>query len=412
VLQLAAVAGRRVDHQALSAVSGQPVGELVGLLREAVAHHVLAAAEDGSESYAFRHALVQEAIYDDLLPVERVPLHAEYARALTARTEARPEGPTAQELGQLAHHWYAAHDLGAALLASVAAGQAAEDTDAPSEALQHYERALELWTQAPAAAARSPLDRVALLRRAAEAAFLAGTLDRAIALVGVALDGVDPAVDPVRAGALLDRLSRYRYVAGDAAAAMAAVERALATIPVEPPSPERARCAGDDRPAAHARRAAHRGAGAVRGGGRRRPPGRRPGGGVPRARLPDRRVRRPGRPRRGDRALRAGVRDRRGGRRRRRAVPGPHQPRHLLRRAGPVGGRRGAVPAGHGARRPVRHQAALRRDGARGRRRVPRAPGPLGRGAGAPRGGRGARPAALLRDAPAAGPRPLPAAPG
>src|SRR5205814_1205033 len=169
VLRVAAVAGRRVDHQLLAAVSAQPVGDLVDVLREAVAHHVL--TPEGNDSYAFRHALVQEIIYNELLPVERAPLHAAYARALSARMEVRPGAAGAVELGQLAYHWYAAHDLAAALPACVRAGQAAEAAYALAEAQQQYERALELWEQVPDAAARSPLDRVTLLQRAAQAAF-------------------------------------------------------------------------------------------------------------------------------------------------------------------------------------------------------------------------------------------------
>jgi predicted ATPase len=72
LLQVAAVAGRRVDHHLLAEVATQPPEHLVELLREAVAHHILV-AEGGSGGYAFRHALVQEAVYDDLLPVQRPP---------------------------------------------------------------------------------------------------------------------------------------------------------------------------------------------------------------------------------------------------------------------------------------------------------------------------------------------------
>jgi DNA-binding CsgD family transcriptional regulator len=244
VLEVAAVAGTRVDHQLLAAVVGQDTEELVWLLREAVTRHVLAVAE-ASGAYVFRHALVQEAIYDDLLPVQRGPLHAAYARALERRIEQRGEvsgarSATAVERGQLAYHWYAAHDLGQALLSSVQAGQAAESAAALAEAVGHYERALELWDQVPEAAARSPLDRGTLLSRAASAANLAGD-DRAVALARLALDGVDAVAEPLRAGALLERLARYHWTAGDTPQAMAAVEQAVATIPPEPPSEELAR---------------------------------------------------------------------------------------------------------------------------------------------------------------------------
>jgi DNA-binding CsgD family transcriptional regulator/tetratricopeptide (TPR) repeat protein len=245
VLEVAAVAGTRVDHQLLAAVVGQDPEQLVWLLREAVGRHVLAADEAG-DAYAFRHALVQEAIYDDLLPVQRGPLHAAYARALERRIEQLGDargtpGAAAVERGQLAYHWYAAHDMGQALVASVRAGQAAESASALAEALGHYERALELWDLAPEAAARSPLDRGAVLYRAAEAANLAGYDDRAVALGRLALDRVDTAAEPLRAGALLERLARYQWTAADTPRAMAAVERAVAIIPPEPPSEELAR---------------------------------------------------------------------------------------------------------------------------------------------------------------------------
>jgi ATP/maltotriose-dependent transcriptional regulator MalT len=220
-------------------VAAQPPGDLVELLREAVALHVLV-AEGGSGGYAFRHALVQEAIYDDLLPVQRPPLHGAYARALAARIEERGDAAAA-ELGRLAYHWYAAHDLGRALLASVQAGQAAEAAFAQAEAAGHYERALELWEQAPEATASSPLGRSCLLQRAAQAADLAGADTRAVALIGQALAETDAAAEPLRAGALLERLARYQWGAGDTPAAMAAVERAVAIIPAEPPTAERAR---------------------------------------------------------------------------------------------------------------------------------------------------------------------------
>jgi len=243
VLEAAAVAGARVDHELLAAVVGQDAEELVRLLREAVSHHVLA-VDQSSGAYVFRHALVQEAIYDDLLPVQRAPLHAAYARALDRRIEQRAErqgerqggAAAAAERGQLAYHWYAAHDQGQALLACVQAGQAAEAASALAEALEHYERALELWDQVPAAAARSSLDRVTVLQRAGEVANLAGRYDRAVALARLAFDRVDEVAEPLRAGALLERLARYHWLAGDSPTAMLIIERAVAVIPAEPPT--------------------------------------------------------------------------------------------------------------------------------------------------------------------------------
>ena len=68
IVQLAAAAGNRVDHELLEAVADRPAAELDSALREAIDASVLVADETG---YSFRHALLQEAVYDDLLPGRR-----------------------------------------------------------------------------------------------------------------------------------------------------------------------------------------------------------------------------------------------------------------------------------------------------------------------------------------------------
>jgi ATP/maltotriose-dependent transcriptional regulator MalT len=242
VLQVAAVAGRRVDHQLLAEVTGLPPERLLDGLREAVTHHILIVEGDGGDGdYAFRHALMQEAVYDDLLPMQRVPLHAACARAWAGRAE-QPEGhaPVAV-LGQLAYHWHAAQDMGEALVASVRAGQAAEAAAAPAEAERHYQRALGLWAQEPEAAARCPLDHRSLLRRTAEVMFLIGDVGGAVKMTRRALAETDPGIEPLVAGALLERLARYHSLNGDGDEAMTAAEQAVATVPAAPPSADRAR---------------------------------------------------------------------------------------------------------------------------------------------------------------------------
>jgi DNA-binding CsgD family transcriptional regulator/tetratricopeptide (TPR) repeat protein len=242
VLHVAAVAGRRVDHRLLAEVTGLPPERLVERLREAVNHHVLAVEGDsGDGDYAFRHSLMQEAVYDDLLPMQRLPLHAATARALAARADQSGDCAPAALLGQLAYHWYGAQNMGEALVASVRAGQAAETVAAPAEAERHYQRALALWAQEPEAAARCPVDHTALLRQTAEVMFLIGDTAGAVKMMTRALAATDPAVHPQLAGVLLERLARYHYMNGDGDEAMTAAERAVATVPAAPPSPERAR---------------------------------------------------------------------------------------------------------------------------------------------------------------------------
>ena len=84
VVRVAAVVERPMSHALLVAMSTLPEAELLEGAREAVAHQVLVSHPDGT--YAFRHALVGEAIFEDLLPGERTALHA----ALADRARDRP----------------------------------------------------------------------------------------------------------------------------------------------------------------------------------------------------------------------------------------------------------------------------------------------------------------------------------
>src|SRR4051794_12005618 len=85
VIGVAAVAGGRVDHDILAQVAGLADEDLLDGLRDAVGSHVLVTGPAGAGGdYEFRHALLQEAAYDDLLPGERQRLHRAFAEALAA----------------------------------------------------------------------------------------------------------------------------------------------------------------------------------------------------------------------------------------------------------------------------------------------------------------------------------------
>jgi len=62
-------------------VAGVGEAEFYAGLREAVESHLLVVDHTG-RSYAFRHALTRDAVYEDMLPGERVRLHAAYGAAL------------------------------------------------------------------------------------------------------------------------------------------------------------------------------------------------------------------------------------------------------------------------------------------------------------------------------------------
>ena len=179
-IRAAAVAGRQVSHNLLAHASGLTDGDLDLALRAAVEANVLLPV--AGDRYMFRHALLAEAVYDDLLPGERVRLHAAYARALRAHDI---PGTAAE----LARHARAAHDLVTAARASVRAGEEAMAVGGPDEAARHYELALELLADPDVAAGVDEdveegerIDRVDLATRACAAAVSAGHLFRALAL--------------------------------------------------------------------------------------------------------------------------------------------------------------------------------------------------------------------------------------
>jgi predicted ATPase len=73
VLRMAAAHGPLVPHRLLAAVCDLDETELLAAVREAVTHHVLVQRDE--ETYAVRHALLQETLEADLLPGERTSLH-------------------------------------------------------------------------------------------------------------------------------------------------------------------------------------------------------------------------------------------------------------------------------------------------------------------------------------------------
>jgi predicted ATPase len=98
IVGVAAVAGRTIDHRLLTALVVIEDGELIGALREAIAEQVL--ISDGL-SYAFRHALLREAVYADLVVGQRTPIHAALAEKLSlAPTLAGAEAAVAAEIAQ------------------------------------------------------------------------------------------------------------------------------------------------------------------------------------------------------------------------------------------------------------------------------------------------------------------------
>ncbi|MEU4334011.1 AAA family ATPase [Micromonospora lupini] len=209
VLRIAAAGGTRFAHGLLAEVAGLPEAELEDALRAAVAAQLVVADHDGD--YEFRHALVREAVHDELLPGEHARLHARFAAAIEAQPHLVVAGRAPAEI---AHHWHAAHDHPRALVAARVAACAAADRYAYAEQRRLLERALELWELVPDAADLLGMDHLALLEQTLDAAVTAGDFSRAITLTRAGLAEVDADAEPLRAARLLDQRGRLMALLG------------------------------------------------------------------------------------------------------------------------------------------------------------------------------------------------------
>ncbi|MCU1656556.1 MAG: transcriptional regulator, LuxR family [Pseudonocardiales bacterium] len=228
VVRVAAVGGRRVTHDTLASVLDLPGSTLDAALRDAVDAHILESTPSG-RGYTFRHALLAEAVYDDLLPGERVRIHSAYAAVLAKRDDG--------SAAELARHARASHDLATAFEASVRAGDEAMAVAAPQEALNHYQTALEL---APTVAS-APADPAPLVLAVVDAAVAAGRFHRGMRLAREALDTAPPDL-PDSARARLLYAYAVAAVAGEGDdEALRATTEAVRLVPAEPPDAFRTR---------------------------------------------------------------------------------------------------------------------------------------------------------------------------
>ncbi|MET0932371.1 MAG: AAA family ATPase [Mycetocola sp.] len=199
VLRLLSAGGVRVEHELLMQVYRGDADALDRAAREAVFANILVA---DSLSYAFRHALVREAIHADLLPGERSRFHTRFAEALEAVSEHRNVAT------EISYHWLAAHDVPRAFAASLDAMIEARVTYAYGTAAQMGERALELWDQVPDAEEVANRKKIDLIAQTASALRNAGEGERSLAMVNLALEEC-PREDSFRYARLLRDKAMY-----------------------------------------------------------------------------------------------------------------------------------------------------------------------------------------------------------
>lgn len=136
LLSQAAVIGRRFDAQLLIQISNQSSDAVLAVLRTARQLQLIVEDLELAASYNFRHALVRETLYEELLAAEACALH----RRIAEHLEKLPESE--ERTIELAYHWWAAKEPAKAVQYNEAAAEIAGARFASETAARYYDRAL------------------------------------------------------------------------------------------------------------------------------------------------------------------------------------------------------------------------------------------------------------------------------
>jgi DNA-binding CsgD family transcriptional regulator/tetratricopeptide (TPR) repeat protein len=137
ILTHAAVIGRSFDADFLANITAQSKKEVFDVLQRARALQLLVDQPGNPPTYRFRHALLRETFYRELLPDVAGPLHARIA----AKLEDLPNPDS--RLAERAYHWTIARIEDRAIDCNERAGDAAASVYAFSDAIRFYRQALQ-----------------------------------------------------------------------------------------------------------------------------------------------------------------------------------------------------------------------------------------------------------------------------
>ena len=159
VLAIAGVVGRPFTIAGVARVGGLPRETVAEALEPALAGRLVEARPDSPGRFGFAHAIVRDAVYDELAPAQRARVHAAVADLLQESLDAGGDATAAEA----AHHALAAARCGAdpqpAWALSLEAAREAAGLQAHAEAAAHYGGALEaLELGAEASAGRAAGD--------------------------------------------------------------------------------------------------------------------------------------------------------------------------------------------------------------------------------------------------------------
>lgn len=220
LMQVLAAAGRPVPQRVLDHIDVLPAQAA----REAADAFMISTSRD--DGLVPRHALLGEALYDQLLPNERSRVHRLLAEGLTA---AGPMDADDDHWAVVAYHWKRADRQDRAVAPLLRAARTSQRRFAYAEAARQWERALRIW---PAEDVVDGVTKVQALRELARSLRLADEPARARPLL---LAAVDLAADDTERATVLEQLAQLERDLGDGDAALETLAQARETAPSNDP---------------------------------------------------------------------------------------------------------------------------------------------------------------------------------
>jgi tetratricopeptide (TPR) repeat protein len=139
VLRVAAVAGRTFKQGVLNSLLGRQVVDTC--IAELVHHDLIRSLSGGDEpEYSFKHALIHDVTYRNMLAIQRRELHLRLASCIETQYVGHPE----QVFGVLAYHYAGGGDTRRAVEFLHKAGDQARVVAADGDTLDYYANALRL----------------------------------------------------------------------------------------------------------------------------------------------------------------------------------------------------------------------------------------------------------------------------
>ncbi|MEW5958860.1 MAG: AAA family ATPase [Chloroflexota bacterium] len=215
---LAAVIGREFSYALLQAAGQLPNATLLDLLDEMQQAYLV---EEMGAGYRFRHGLIRQVLYDELTLHRRVWLHGQVAQAL--------EKLLADQLDEQAaifvYHYERAERFEQAFQYLIRAGDRAQATYAPREAMDYYNRAVAVCQQHRELATAETM--AALLQRRAQTHLTLSDFEAAILDLEQLLENNRRTNDRLREGEALYQVGIAHYWAHRLERAAAYLDQAI-----------------------------------------------------------------------------------------------------------------------------------------------------------------------------------------